>query len=141
MVQLMQLQVEHLVRLVDDLLEVSRIITGKVELRHGSNDAVRQSIDMNRVIAPGRLALRIAGLHEDERYNQRPAFEKNRRIYGALTFEPYKSTAVRVNYEAGRTVANRPITVLPFRSVTDCRKSSVRPAPCRVTATRACGPT
>lgn len=93
--------------------------SSKVELRYGNNDAVRQAIDINRVIAPGRLALRIAALHENERYNQRPAFERNRRIYGALTFEPYKSTAVRVNYEAGRTVANRPITVLPFRSVTD----------------------
>ncbi|MEX0717668.1 MAG: PAS domain S-box protein [Planctomycetaceae bacterium] len=54
-VELMQRQVEHLVRLVDDLLDVSRIMRGKVELRRQptriativqrATEAVRWSID------------------------------------------------------------------------------------------------
>ncbi len=46
-VALMQEQVEHIVRLVDDLLDVSRIMRGKVELRKAPNevaDLVRRSV-------------------------------------------------------------------------------------------------
>jgi PAS domain S-box-containing protein len=53
--ELMQQQVEHLVRLVDDLLDVSRIMRGRVELRrepvqlaeivHRAAEALRASID------------------------------------------------------------------------------------------------
>jgi signal transduction histidine kinase len=41
--KMMQRQVDHLVRLIDDLLEVSRINTGKIELR-------RASVELNQVI-------------------------------------------------------------------------------------------
>ena len=54
----------------------------KVEFRFGNNDAARTSIDLNRVLVPKTLAFRLAALHDDEKYNQRPAFEDTRRIYG-----------------------------------------------------------
>lgn len=92
--------------------------SSKVEMRYGNNDSGRATVDLNRVLVPAHLALRVAALDDHERYNQHPAFENSRRIYGALTYEPYRSTAVRLNYEAGRSDANRPITVLPFQSVT-----------------------
>lgn len=47
-VQLMQHQVEHLVRLVDDLLDVSRIMRGKIELKRAPvslADVVRRAVD------------------------------------------------------------------------------------------------
>jgi outer membrane receptor protein involved in Fe transport len=91
----------------------------KVEFRFGNNDAARTSVDFNRVLIPKTLAFRLAALHDDEKYNQRPAFEDTRRIYGAVTYEPFRSTVVRVNYEAGRFIANRPISVLPFNSIPD----------------------
>lgn len=57
-VQLMQHQVEHLVRLVDDLLDVSRIMRGRIELRkepvnladivRQATEAVRNSMDEQR---------------------------------------------------------------------------------------------
>ena len=43
MLQLMQQQVDHLVRLVDDLLDVSRIIRGRVELR-------RETVELSSLI-------------------------------------------------------------------------------------------
>ncbi len=51
-VELMQQQVTHLVRLVDDLLDVSRIMRGKVELRRTPTDmvaVVRQAISTIRL--------------------------------------------------------------------------------------------
>ncbi len=99
----------------------------KVEVRYGDNDSFRQSLDFNRVLVPGKLAERFAALNDRERYDQRPAFEEKKRIYGALTFEPYRSTAVRVNFESGRTTANRPITVLPFNSSSSAWHAAGRP--------------
>lgn len=99
----------------------------KVELRYGSHDSFRQSIDFNRVLVPGKLALRIAALNDNEEFNQRPAFEEKKRIYGAVTAEPFKSTAVRVNFESGRSNANRPITLLPFSSISPAWLTGGRP--------------
>lgn len=90
----------------------------QISFRYGNNDSQRHVVDFNHVLVPKKLAVRIAALNSDERYNQRPAFEKRERIYGALTFEPFKSTALRANFESGHTDANRPISVLPFKSFT-----------------------
>ncbi|MEK7204443.1 MAG: TonB-dependent receptor, partial [candidate division NC10 bacterium] len=86
----------------------------KVEMRYGNNDSLRFSVDFNRVLIDKKLAVRIAALDDREEFNQRPAFEKKKRIYGALTFEPFKSTSLRAHFESGRTRANRPIVVLPY---------------------------
>lgn len=101
--------------------------TNKVEVRYGDNDSLRESFDLNRVLIKGKLAVRLAALHDEERYDQRPAYEQKKRLYGAATFEPFKSTALRVNFETGRTKANRPITVLPFKSISDAWLNGARP--------------
>jgi hypothetical protein len=99
-----------------------------VSVRYGNNGALRESIDLNRVLIPKMLALRIDGLHDDEEYNQRPAYEKKRRIYAALTFQPYRSTALRANFEAGNTRANRPIGLTPYESASTYWLNGGRPS-------------
>lgn len=89
----------------------------KVEFRYGDNDSMRSSVDFNRVLIPKKLAFRFAALQDEERYDQRPSFETKRRVYGTLSYEPYRTTAVRANFEAGNTKANRPFAVLPFDSI------------------------
>jgi signal transduction histidine kinase len=56
-VDLMQGQIEHLVRLVNDLLEISRITRGTVELRHETLDlraVIRAALDMSRAVLAER---------------------------------------------------------------------------------------
>jgi outer membrane receptor protein involved in Fe transport len=89
----------------------------KAEFRYGNNDSTRAVLDLNRVLIPGKLAARVATLYDDERYNQRPAFETKKRVFGALTFEPFRSTSIRGNFESGNSRSNRPITVPPFNSI------------------------
>jgi catecholate siderophore receptor len=89
----------------------------KVEIRVGNNDSLRSAVDFNRVLIEKKLAIRLAGLHDNEKFNQRPAFDEKKRIYGALTFEPFKSTALRASFESGHGTANRPLTILPANSV------------------------
>ncbi len=91
----------------------------RVQFRYGNNDSRRTNVDFNRTLIPGKLGFRIAALDENERYNQRPAFEKKRRIFGAVAFEPFRTTSFRANFEAGGTKANRPFTGLPFKSISD----------------------
>ncbi|MEO7797183.1 MAG: TonB-dependent receptor plug domain-containing protein [Opitutaceae bacterium] len=89
----------------------------KVEFRYGNNDAMRATLDLNRVLIPKKLAFRLASVADDERYNQRPAFENKRRLFGAVTFQPYRATVLRADVETGNTKANRPFSVLPFNSI------------------------
>lgn len=61
---IMQRQVDHLVRLVDDLLDVSRIITGKIELKKELLDlrsVLKQALETSRpLIDAGRHDLRVS---------------------------------------------------------------------------------
>jgi len=65
---MMERQVDHLIRLVDDLLEISRIRRGKIELRKERADlasVIEHAVEMNRdLIDVGGLELRIALPHE-----------------------------------------------------------------------------
>jgi len=99
----------------------------RVEFRYGNNDAVRASLDVNRVLIPKKLAFRLAALADDERYNQRPAYESKRRLFGTATFEPFRTTTVRASFETGHTRANRPFNVLPFHSISDQWYAAGRP--------------
>jgi len=99
----------------------------RVETRFGDNSSFRASLDFNRVLVPGKLALRLAALRDREEYNQRPAFEEKRRLFGAASYQPFKSTTVRAQFETGRTSANRPITVLPFDSASRYWYAAGRP--------------
>ncbi len=59
--RMMQRQVEHLVRLVDDLLEASRLSQGKIQLERSAQDLraiLRESLDMGRLEqAPGSATI------------------------------------------------------------------------------------
>ncbi len=62
--EMMERQVEHLVRLVDDLLEVSRVSHGKIELRKERLDlavVVNRAVDLHReLIDAAGVLLRVA---------------------------------------------------------------------------------
>ncbi|MDP3073647.1 MAG: hypothetical protein Q8N18_25410 [Opitutaceae bacterium] len=100
-----------------------------ISFRYGNNDSTRTVVDFNRVLIKDKLAARIAGLTANEQYNQRPAFEKKDRIYGTLTYKPYESTSLRVNFESGVQKANRPFPVItPLKSIPDEWFTSGRPS-------------
>jgi hypothetical protein len=98
-----------------------------VELRVGDTGSLRSSIDLNRVLIPRTLAVRIAALDDQERYQQKPAFENKSRLFGTATYQPFRSTTLSANFETGKTRANRPITVLPFDSINQAWYAAGRP--------------
>jgi catecholate siderophore receptor len=93
---------------------------GKVELSAGSYSSWRTALDYNFVPSRGNLALRVAAVKDDEKYQQEFAFTDTERKYAAAAWDlkPLRnrgildSTVLRASYERGRIVANNP-RVLP----------------------------
>ncbi len=92
---------------------------GEVVARFGSYGTVRGNVDYNHVLIPKVLAIRIAGLAGNEKYQQEHAFQRDRRIYGSLRYDPKLfnrpdfQTSIRVKFEHGEIEANRPRIIPP----------------------------
>ncbi|WP_044891521.1 TonB-dependent receptor plug domain-containing protein [Opitutus terrae] len=97
--------------------------TNQVTARYGSFGSARGTIDINRVLIKGELAIRLNALYNDEKFKQEPAFSRDRRIYGAMRWEPAflkkggARTIVKANYEAGDVRSNRPRAVPPIDNI------------------------
>ncbi|HLP10106.1 MAG TPA: TonB-dependent receptor plug domain-containing protein [Opitutaceae bacterium] len=102
---------------------------GEASVRIGSYGANRQALDLNHVLLPDQLALRVAALRNDDQFKQEPAYSKDERLYGALRFEPAflkkngMRTILKANYEAGRVRSNNPRTLPPIDLITPWFKS------------------
>jgi hypothetical protein len=97
---------------------------GEVQYRVGSYGSQRVSVDANQVLIKDVLSLRVDGLFNRERYRQEPAYQNDKRVFGALRFDPqlFKDpsfhTSIKVKYENGDIQANRPRIVPPQDSIT-----------------------
>ncbi len=96
----------------------------EVEFRYGSFDANRVSLDLNRVLLKDQLAFRLSAVRDDEKYKQEPAYDLDRRLYGALRFEPellkrgHARTILKANIETGKITSNRPRSLPPIDLIT-----------------------
>ena len=79
---------------------------------YGRFDSHREVVDVNQVVAKGTLGVRVIALNKAENFQQKPAFENDRRLYATATWEPRVIrdglTQFQVNYEGGNTNSNRP---------------------------------
>ncbi|PTX91661.1 TonB-dependent receptor plug domain-containing protein [Opitutus sp. ER46] len=97
---------------------------GQVDARVASYGSVRTNIDINQQLIKNVLAIRLDGLWDHEKFQQKPAFENDERIYGALRFDPqlFKNrslrTSIKMKYEHGDIDANRPRIIPPNDSLT-----------------------
>ena len=97
---------------------------GSVEGRTGSYGSARGSIDLNKEFIPQVLAVRVDGLWDDTKYEQKPAFNNDKRVYGSVRFDPQIfrnrafQTSFKLKYEHGEVNANRPRTLPPTDAIT-----------------------
>ncbi|MFT3830534.1 MAG: hypothetical protein QM691_12605 [Opitutaceae bacterium] len=84
--------------------------------------SLRNSLDLNQVLIANTLAVRVAGLDDRKKYEQKPAYEHSKRVYAALRFDPKLIegglTSLRANFEHGSVKANRPRTLTPEDCIT-----------------------
>ncbi len=95
---------------------------GRVDFRVGSYASIRASFNVNKEIIEDVLAIRVAGLWDNEKFQQKPAFEDDERAYVAVRFDPKlfgdsAHTSFKFKYENGNIDANRPRIVTPQDSV------------------------
>lgn len=82
--------------------------------------SARWSADINRVILKDELAVRVMALKENEKFQQKPAFEDDDRVMGAVRWEPKflrkgsARTIVKASFEQGDIDSNRPRTLPPI---------------------------
>lgn len=86
--------------------------------RFDSYGSARGTLDIDRVLVPGKLAIRINALYDDERYQQKPSKDFDRRLYASLHYTPFRGTALRASAETGLIRANRPYPMLPLDNIT-----------------------
>lgn len=85
----------------------------KLELQYGDNDSYRTVLDFNKVLAPQKLALRVATLSQEKHWEQNPTFERDNRIFAAVKVTPFANTTLTAHYENGKIKSRRPLTVSP----------------------------
>ena len=97
---------------------------GSAEARTGSYGSFRSSLDFNQVLVPNVLAIRLDGLWDNQKYEQRQAWQNDKRLYGTIRFDPqlFKDpafhTSIKMRFEKGDISADRPRTVTPSDSIT-----------------------
>ncbi len=97
---------------------------GSVEARTGSYGTFRTSLDVNQELIDNMLAIRLDGMWNNQKYEQKQAWQNDKRFSGAIRFDPklFKRddfhTSIKAKFENGDITADRPRLVPPNDSVT-----------------------
>ena len=83
------------------------------ELQYDSENTRRGTFDANVVVVPQKLALRFMGMSKREYTEKMPNLDRDERIYGALTFKPFKDTTLVLQYEKDSRNWNRAGRIVP----------------------------
>lgn len=93
-----------------------------IENRVAKFGSLRFSADFNYVLLPNELAIRVAALDDNTKYRQTPAYNHDKRLFGAVRYTPQlfsegSNTSFRANFEHGKVNANRPRTLPPVDAI------------------------
>lgn len=92
---------------------------GSLELRYSRFGSIRTALDLNQVLLPQELSVRLNLLRNDEKFQQEPAYQLDERLAAALRYEPRflnrgsARTTLKASYEKGAIESNRPRAVPP----------------------------
>jgi outer membrane receptor protein involved in Fe transport len=92
--------------------------SGGVSARTDQNGSVRGTFNFNQPLIDGKLALYVAAVYDDRKFEREPSYDKTRRAYAALTFKPFSKTTHSANIEGYENNNRRPNTLTPRDFVT-----------------------
>lgn len=96
----------------------------EVAVRVDQYGSIRGTLDLNRVLLPEELAVRLALVQNETKFRQEPAFENANRQFFAARYEPKflkkaeARTILKVDGELGSSTSNRPRTLPPIDRIT-----------------------
>ena len=85
----------------------------KVEGQYGQHDTGRVSFDHNQVVMKDRLALRIATLYGEKRYQIKPSFVRDERAFLTATWRPWNGATLRASSEHAKQFSSKVFNTPP----------------------------
>lgn len=111
---------------------------GNYAFRVDQYGSLRQSVDANLVVIPKQLALRVDLLDDQRQFEQKEAWQRDRRLYAALRYEPDFlnqsgiTTSFRASIEHGTIGGDDPVVLPPRDQMTtwwsEANKQAIVPA-------------
>jgi outer membrane receptor protein involved in Fe transport len=102
----------------NQLIQPTLTNAASAEFTYDSFGSMRTVLDVDRVLIPGRLGIRAAIMTEREQFEQKFAFERDRRMFAAVQAAPFKGGSLRASFEKGSVDANRPRSDAPRDNIT-----------------------
>jgi outer membrane receptor protein involved in Fe transport len=90
----------------------------QVQLRGDTFGGYRSSLDVNRVLRRGMLALRGTAVFQHDGYRLKPSGTDTTRLTGMVKFQPFRRTSLTASYSHYRLSGNRPNTSMPRDAIT-----------------------
>jgi outer membrane receptor protein involved in Fe transport len=87
--------------------------SNEASFRFGSWGDKRATLNSNIMVIKNRLAFRVAAVHSDKGFEQKPAWNKDTRYYLAMTYKPWSKTTIQASYEHMKVDAHNPNTLTP----------------------------
>ncbi len=91
--------------------------TARVQARVDSFSGYRTSLDVNRVLIPGELGVRVSGVFQHDGYKLKPSGVNEVRYNAMVKFRPFKSTTISAGIYYYRMNGNRPNALPPRDNV------------------------
>lgn len=92
--------------------------SNEVTVRFGSFGDKRATLNSNILAKKDVLAFRVAGAWSDRGYQQKPSWNKDKRLYATVTYKPWTRTTIRAAYELVKVDSNLPNSITPEDDVT-----------------------
>ena len=93
----------------------------QLSVRADSFDGHRSSVDLNRVLKPGVLAVRGSAVYQHDGFDRKPSGTDTTRLNGMVKYQPFKTTTLTGSYSRYRMTGNRPNTTMPRDAVSAWR--------------------
>ena len=91
----------------------------QVTTRGDTNDGYRGTLDLNRVLLPGVLALRGSMAYQHDGYQLKPSGTDTTRYNGMIKYRPLKRTMITASMSTYKMHGNRPNVTTPRDGITD----------------------
>jgi outer membrane receptor for ferric coprogen and ferric-rhodotorulic acid len=90
----------------------------QVQFRGDSYGGYRSSIDLNRVLFKGKLAIRGSAVFQHDGFQLKPSGVNTERYNGMVKYRPFKNTTISASVSYYRMNGNRPNSLTPRDNIT-----------------------
>jgi outer membrane receptor protein involved in Fe transport len=91
--------------------------------RADSFDGYRSSLDLNRVLKRGVLAVRGSAVYQHDGFVRKPSGTDTTRLNGMVRYQPFKYTSITASYSYYAIEGKRPNTTMPRDAVTSWKNA------------------